>query len=46
MARIRNVTTGVTASVNDETLERLGSDWEPADDETKKARASRTRKES
>lgn len=44
MAHLRNISSGVTVNVSDETAERLGSEWEPADDETKKARAARVAK--
>lgn len=42
MARFKDSTTGVTVSVADG--KDLGVGWEPIDDETQKARASRRKK--
>lgn len=44
MARFKHVTTGVIVDIADEKAERLGSEWEPHDDETKKARTTRAKK--
>lgn len=39
MARLRNVNSGAIVEVDDEKVERMGTEWEPADD--KKAPAKK-----
>ncbi|MEO2134610.1 hypothetical protein [Microbacterium sp.] len=44
MPRFRSSISGVAVSVSEETVELLDSEWEPFDDETKKARGARVSK--
>jgi hypothetical protein len=45
MAKLKHATTGAIVEVADEKVERLGSEWEPHDDETKKnTRGTRAKK--
>lgn len=44
MPKFKSATSGVVVSVSDETAELIGSEWEPADDETAKSRTARTKK--
>ena len=46
MARLRNTKNGAVVSVADEKVERMGTDWEPADKKApaKKAASSKSEK--
>lgn len=39
MPRLRNVQTGAVVSCSDETAQRLGTQWEPAEPKAKKSAA-------
>lgn len=44
MPTFKSATSGVTVTVSEETAKLIGSEWEPADDESAKARPSRAKK--
>ncbi|WP_311257345.1 hypothetical protein [Microbacterium sp. WCS2018Hpa-9] len=44
MARLRHIKSGAIVQVADEKVERLGSEWEPVEDDSQKARKPRSKK--